>query len=497
MADGQLDLEALTIAAVLERYSQRSLTAAEVTQAYLDAIASIDKELNAVCHLSASAIPEAKELDRYQEENNGALKGPLHGVPLLIKDQIETNGLNTSFGSILAKDYVPDRDASLVQKLREAGAIILGKAMMPDWAAALFSTSSLSGTTKNPYDLTRESGGSSSGSAAGVAGNLALASIGGDTGGSIRLPSSFCSLIGVRCTPGRISRDGMSALVVPQDTAGPMAKTVEDAARLLDVLVGYDDRDNYTSVNVYAPSTSFLAAVQQKDVTGKHFGVLRQVFGNHGGVNSVMENALQRLQTAGAVLVNVEIPNREYYREMCNVYPSRTRSDINKFLASRQPNKNLPKSFSDFYSKGIYHDALDGIRSVAVGPDDPSLDTSYGARLEVQMEYKRLVTSIFAMEKLDAILYPTCQIPAPKTAEVLAHKWPDHRLPSNTNIASQLHFPAISVPAGFCDEEGRKLPVGMEILGLPLKEDLLIATAAAAEKLLAARRPPVSKIVTV
>lgn len=139
----------------------------------------------------------------------------------MIKDQIETAGLKTAFGSVACKNYVPEQDATLVRKLKDAGAIILAKSTMPDWAASWFSTSSLNETTKNPHDLSRDPGGSSSGSGAAVASGMAIAAIGGDTGGSIRLPSSFCKLVGVRVTPGRVSRDGMSALVTPQDTPGP------------------------------------------------------------------------------------------------------------------------------------------------------------------------------------------------------------------------------------------------------------------------------------
>jgi amidase len=244
-------------------------------------------------------------------------------VPIVIKDQIETAGIPTAFGSIKCKDYVPSADATLIKKLKDAGAVIIAKATMPDWATSWFSTSSLSGTTKNPYDLSRESGGSSSGSGAAVASSMAVAAIGGDTGGSIRLPSSFCGLVGVRCTPGRISRDGMSALVTTQDTPGPMTTSVEDAAVILDAIVGFDEKDEYTSVNILKPAGSFQAAIREPSVKGKRLGVLRQAFGTHSGVLKASEAAVKKLGDAGAELIDVEIPDLEHYKSFTFIYGTR------------------------------------------------------------------------------------------------------------------------------------------------------------------------------
>ena len=258
-------------------------------------------------------------------------------MPILVKDQIGTAGIATSFGSQACKDYVPSQDATLVRKLKNAGAVIIGKTTMPDWAASWFSTSSLSGTTRNPYDLSRDPGGSSSGSGAAVAAGMAVAAIGGDTGGSIRLPSSFCGLVGVRVPPGRISRDGMSSLVLTQDTPGPMATCVVDAARILDVIVGFDEKDDFTAINAMAPplsKTSFQDAVRSPSLHGKRLGVLHQAFGTHSGILSTMQVSLVRLATAGAEFVDVEIPDLEHYKSFTSVYATRSKADINAFLSS-------------------------------------------------------------------------------------------------------------------------------------------------------------------
>ena len=345
----------------------------------------------------------------------------MFGVPILIKDQIETEGIVTAFGSEACKGYVPERDATLVTKLKDAGAVILGKTTMPDWAASWFSTSSLSDTTKNPFDPSRDPGGSSSGSGAAVASGMAVAAIGGDTGGSIRLPSSFCQLVGIRVTPGRISRDGMSALVTPQDTPGPMVKSVEDAAKILDVIVGFDERDPYTSVNVIAPlkksPTPFQDAIEHPTIQEKRFGVLRQAFGNEPGILAVLDSTLKKLGRDGATLVDVEIPDLEHYKTFTSAYVTRSKSDINRFLAERQDLSH--RKVEELHASGQYHKALDLIDAFVQGPDDFEQDPHFSKRLLEQSKFQRIVASIFAKLNLDAIIYPTCQLLPPKTKNLL------------------------------------------------------------------------------
>ena len=417
-------------------------------------------------------------------------RGPLFGIPILIKDQIETEGIITTFGSKACKVYVPERDATLIIKLRNAGAIILGKTTMPDWAASWFSTSSLSGTTNNPYDLSRDPGGSSSGSGAAVAAGMAIAAIGGDTGGSIRLPSSFCRLVGVRVTPGRISRDGMSSLVTPQDTPGPMVNSVTDAAKILDVIVGFDERDPYTSVNKIAPlnqpgATPFQDAIREPYVSGRRFGVLRQAFGKDPGVLSVLNSTLTTLENAKAMLIDVEIPDLEHYKTFTSAYVTRSKSDINEFLAERKDLSHL--KIEELHAVGEYHKALDLIEAFVQGPDRFEDDAYFSKRLLEQSKFQRIVASIFAKSNLDAIIYPTCQLLPPKTQDLLDGRWTCLNYPTNTIIGSQLLFPAVSVPVGMSrdlaeDPDGPELPVGLEILGLPLREESLLAIAAGIEQ---------------
>ncbi|KAK5698043.1 hypothetical protein LTR97_007003 [Elasticomyces elasticus] len=472
-----------SIADLQQKLRNGELTVVSVVEQYLEAIEQLNPEINAITTTNANALADARELDGL----DSADRGPLHGMPIVIKDQIETADMATAFGSKACEKYVPEKDATLVCKLQDAGAIILAKSTMPDWAASWFSTSSLSGTTKNPYDLSRDPGGSSSGSGAAVAAGMAIAAIGGDTGGSIRLPSSFCGLVGVRVTPGRISRDGMSSLVVTQDTPGPMTKTVEDAARILDVIVGFDEADDFTAVNTMTPistsKTPFLDAARSPSVKGRRFGVLRSAFGTHKGINQVVDATLTKLQKAGAVLVDIEIPNLDHYISYTTMYATRSRTDINAFLASRKELSHL--KIEDLQAEGTYHKALDLIDVLSRGPKDFTTSLHFGGRLLEQSAFQRVVASVFAKEKLESIVYPTCQLLAPKTQDILDMRWTCISYPTNTTIASQLLFPAISVPVGRAkdDEEpdGPELPVGLEILGLPLAEERLIAVAAGIE----------------
>lgn len=343
---------------------------------------------------------------------------------MVIKDQIETAGIATAFGSKACKDYIPSKDATLVSKLKAAGAVILGKSTMPDWAASWFSTSSLSETTKNPYDLSRDPGGSSSGSGAAVAAGMALAAIGGDTGGSIRLPSSFCGLVGVRVSPGRISRDGMSALVVTQDTPGPMTRSVRDATKIMDVLVGYDELDDFTGINAVAPklsSTAFEEAIEHPSLEGKRLGVLKQVFGSHKGILTVMESTLSKLEKAGAELIDVEVPDLDHYMTFTSQYATRSKTDINNFLAARKELAHL--HIEDLQADGTYHKSLDLIDVLVKGPKDFAQDPHFAKRLLEQSKFQRIVSSMFAKHNLDATIYPTCQLLAPKTQDLLDMKY--------------------------------------------------------------------------
>ena len=253
-------LEECTIAEIHNAYENNELTCVELTQLYLSRIEKLDQagpSLNAFVKLDPSALDQARILDDYYQEN-GKFKGVLHGVPLAIKDQAETKNLETSFGSKALIGNIPEEDATIVKKLKDAGAIIVGKTTMPDFAASWWGYGSVHGETKCAYDLERDSGGSSGGTGAAVAANLVTVGIGEDTGGSIRLPSSANNLVGIRVTPGMISRNGLSPLLVLLDTAGPMARNVTDLSILLDAMAKYNHLD---PLSIKKENTSFYESL--------------------------------------------------------------------------------------------------------------------------------------------------------------------------------------------------------------------------------------------
>src|ERR687886_559512 len=254
MSSVNFPVEEATIDQLHEAMRGGELTAQALVESYLERIEAYDRGgpgLNSILAVNEGAGARAAELDD-SLSRTGELAGPLHGVPVLVKDCVETTELDTTFGSKAIVDYRPREDAVVVRKLREAGAIVLAKTTLPDFATSWFSYSSVSGDTKNPYALDHDPGGSSAGTGAAVAANLGAVGIGTDCGGSIRLPSSFCNLVGVRSTPGVVPRTGSSYLVIFQDTIGPMTRTVADAAAVFDAIVGYDASDPYTAAYAIA-----------------------------------------------------------------------------------------------------------------------------------------------------------------------------------------------------------------------------------------------------
>lgn len=486
-------VEEATIADVHARIREGSLTVTQLVEAYLERIETLDQggpSLNSVITVSSSALDEARALDEGFAET-GELAGPLHGVPIVVKDQIETAGIITTFGSAATGDYMPPEDASAVARLKAAGAIILAKTTMPDFATSWFSTSSRSEITKNPYDLSRDPGGSSSGTASAVAANLGLVGVGEDTGGSIRLPASFCNLVGVRVTPGLISRTGMSSLVVPQDTSGPMTRTVEDAARMLDVMIGFDPADPYTAaVGVARRTESFVDALKDSTLKGKRIGVLREVFGLEDdpegvAVNKTLDAALGQLTEAGATLLDVEIADLMHFVGYTSLYFSRSLQDMNAFIADR-PNLGV-ESITQLHAEKKFHPKLDLFEGIATGPATLKGDPEFLDRTLAQGDFQRRVISMMLDLELDAIAFPSTRLPAPTHEDIYGDRWTCLTYPTNTVIASQLHFPAITVPAGFT---ANGLPVGLELMSVPYDEVRLMQVARGVEQATQGRRAP-------
>ena len=486
-------LEETTISKIHAAIRAGEVSAVDIVDAYLARIAAYDQagpKLNSIITVNAAARDDAARLDA-EYARTGEFSGSLHGIPIVVKDQAETAGLMTTFGSIAMDGYVPEKDATAIAKLREAGAIILAKTAMSDFATCWFGYSSKAGETKNPYDLAHDPGGSSGGTGAAVAANLGAIGVGEDTGGSIRLPSSFDNLVGLKVTPGLISRAGMAPLVVFQDSAGPMCRTVEDLARLLNVLVGFDPEDPFTATAVIAGTVDYQARLNADELKGRTIGVLRQSFGDPSDpeaaeVNGLMEQALEVMRGAGAKTVDVAVPDLDYYVEYSSLYIARSRHDIDAFLASRP----VPmKKVKDTYDAGKYHPEVDLFAALVEGPEDPLTDPEYYQRYTAREVFQRIIINEMAKVGASALVFPTTQIPSPSRADLDAHKWTTFTYPTNTLIAAQSWLPAISVPAGF-SEAG--LPVGIEMMGLPYREADLVSIAYAFEQLTHHRRAPAS-----
>jgi amidase len=482
-----MSFDELTIAGLHDGFDSGTITSTAVTQWYLDRIAA--SGLNAVVSINPAALDEATAADaRFAAEG---LTGALHGVPVLVKDQAETVGIPTSFGSQLFAGYAPTHDATVVRRLREAGAVILAKTTMCDFAAGWFSSSSRTGHTSNAYAAERDSGGSSAGTGSGVAGNLGLVGVGEDTGGSIRIPASFNNLFGLRVTTGLISRTGFSPLVHFQDTPGPMARTVADLAALLEVMVGYDPHDPYTAVAATTPRQPYPAAVSDPSTAlAMRIGVLESGFGSDDDtrcapVNIVVRAAIAGLADLGADLIpDLQISDLGEAIAETSVYVKQSKADVTAFLASRS---GPVQSYDEIYAQNAFHPENDLFHGIATGPDDPDADPE-NLRLRLnQQHFQRRVLTMFADDKLDLIVYPSVQVVPPTHDELAAGLYTALTFPTNTVIASQAGLPALSVPVGFTPDG---LPVGLEVLGRPFSEDTLLRFAAAWEAATSPRRAP-------
>jgi Asp-tRNA(Asn)/Glu-tRNA(Gln) amidotransferase A subunit family amidase len=454
-----------TIDRIHAAYRARELSVTELVRAYLERIERIDPALNSIVTTSERALVRAAELDETGES------GPLHGIPVVLKDNIQTHDMPTAFGSIAMKGYRPTRDATVTQRLRDAGAVILAKTTLPDWASSWFSYSSLTNETHNPYDTNRDPGGSSSGTGAAVAANLATAGLGTDCGGSVRVPSSFCNLVGVRSTPGVVPRTGTSYLVIPQDTVGPMARTVTDAARVFDAIAGYDPNDPYS---VAALSS---ARVEPTTLAEPRIGLVTNALGDDPEVKRLITQAVATFEH----VEEVEIPDLFDHILATSMYTDRSKHDLDRFLSELDdpPIRRLKEA----YESGRYDTRLDLMDAIMDGPDDPDSDPDYLKRFAARHEFTLAVSNVLA--PFDALAYPSVQIPPPTLEGRKA--WTTLTFPTNTLIASQTWLPAITVPAGFTDEGA---PVGLELVGRPYAEATLFSLAYTFEQATAFRASP-------
>jgi Asp-tRNA(Asn)/Glu-tRNA(Gln) amidotransferase A subunit family amidase len=478
-------VEETSIAQLHTAYLTGKTTAHKITQAYIDRIAAYDKRgphLNSIITVNDHALGDADKLD-IALKATGKLTGPLHGIPVIVKDNLDTFDLPTTSGVVLFKEFVPLKDAFVVERVRKAGGIILAKASLSELAMGLADTinSVLPGFTRNPYNTAYASGGSSGGTGVAIAANFGTVGIGTDTGGSVRAPASINNLVGVRPTVGLVSRTGMGPLDSQRDTPGPMGRNVEDVARLLDVIAGVDRADARTAAaEAHIPRT-YTAFLDPNGLKGARIGVFRQTLklqdGADASVVALFERAIADLQAAGAEIVNdFAVPGLETFPRPPQT-PARTKADWEAFFAYEGPTfpvKTVAELRDAPPNKRVHplHAArIAEIAAVTLSPEqDPQ---TVQGRKDEQMYRDKLGAAMDAA-RVDALVFPVWTFPPKINGD--RGQTPQGSL---TFIGSATQWPVVVVPMGFVQ---MNLPMGFQILGRPWTEAQLIKFAYAYEQ---------------
>jgi Asp-tRNA(Asn)/Glu-tRNA(Gln) amidotransferase A subunit family amidase len=487
------EVEEATISQVHEAMKTGRLTCRALVGSYLNRIRAYDKngpEVNSIVLINPEVESEADELDRRYAKTG--FVGPLHCVPLIVKDNFETAGLRTTDGALALAKYVPDHDAFQVQRVKEAGALVLAKSNMAEWAFSPYETVSsiLPGYTRNPYALNRVTAGSSGGTAAAVAASLGLVGLGSDTGNSIRGPSSHQALVGIRSTMGLTSRAGVFPLSLLADIAGPIARTVEDATAVFQVIVGPDSNDPVTAGAAAHLPQNYAASLDRNGLHGAVIGVLREAYERESAdpeVVAVFMNAVEELRRAGATIVDpAAVSGLDAIKRTPDAGPCMGfKHDINQFLAARGDRVPV-KSLEEIIKSGGFHPSVQRrLEQAEKGPENGPESPACQAESAYRARVRQAVLSTMDQLKLDAFVYPTWSNPPRLIGDL--------NTPAGDNsqfFSPVTGFPAINVPMGFT--RGGTLPAGMTIYGRPWSEASLIKFAYAFEQATHHRRPPVS-----
>lgn len=464
------------------RLTSRALVAAHLAR--IDAYDRRGPSLNSLITINPDALAVADSLDLLLRRT-GRLVGPLHGIPVIVKDNYDTRDLPTTAGSLALAGSVPPDDAFQVRRLREAGAIVLAKSNMAEFAFTPYETvgSMLPGHTRNPYDPTRTTAGSSGGTAAAVAASLGVVGLGTDTGNSIRGPAAHQALVGIRSTMGLTSRDGIAPLYLDRDIGGPMARTVADAVKVLDVIAGPDPADPVTAASRgRVPPEGYAASLRADGLRGKRIGVVRQLSNTATADSAVLvrfEEALQAMRGAGAEVVDVQIPELDTITG--SLWCGRFKTDINAYLATRGPSAPV-KSLDEIVASGKFHPSIAGRLRDFQRFTSPEEDEGCRQATANVPKLRAGVRAVLSAGRLDALAYPTWSNPPRLIGDL--------NTPHGNNswqLSPPTGFPAISVPMGYVYGS---LPVGLQILGDAWTEPLLIEIAYSYEQATRHRRPP-------
>jgi aspartyl-tRNA(Asn)/glutamyl-tRNA(Gln) amidotransferase subunit A len=461
-----IDLETLTIEKAHKSLVAGEYTAKELAKAYLDAIKKKDGDIHAYLEVFDDVLEQAEAAQKKIKKGNF-----LAGIPIAIKDNMLLEGKRAGSASKILEGYVAPYDATAIRKLKEAGAVFIGRTNMDEFAMGSSTENSAYGPTKNPHDLSRVAGGSSGGSAAAVAANLALASLGSDTGGSIRQPASHCGIVGLKPTYGSISRHGLMAMGSSLDIIGPFAKTVRDAQILFDAMKGKDRYDS-TSIDSHmesSPKSKFTIGIPRHFLKGE--GIDKDVM-------KVFEEAVSKYKALGYEIKDIELPNIEYSLAVYYVLmPAEVSTNLSRFdgvkYGFHKEGKDLLEDYLLTRGEGFGREARRRIMLGAYVLSSGYYDAYYNKALAV----RELLKADFekAFQSVDAILTPTAPSPTFKLGEKTSDPVAMYLEDIFTVTANLVGNPAISIPAGEKDVSGKKLPIGIQLSAKAGREDILFA----------------------
>lgn len=481
-----MSIEELTISEIHDRYKSGIYSSEQLVTAYIERIEQLDGGINSITLVNPNAIALARTLDE-EYSRTGVLR-PLHGIPLIVKDNINTKGLPTTAGALALANYVPDEDAFIIKKLVDAGAIILAKSNMAEWAfSARHTESSTAGTTRNPYHLDYVPAGSSGGTAAAIASDFGAIGLGTDTGNSIRGPSSHTALVGFRTTLGLVSRSAIVPLYLRNDVVGPMCRTVEDAARVLEVIAGYDTADPLTAHSRDKGPQTYIRHLDRNGLKGARIGVFRTLSERDPDpdIKALFEKAIADMQNNGAVIVD-EVIVHDFDNLSNDQWCATFRKDLETFLSTYVKNDTI-KTLEDVIRVGTKSDFAKGRLTLMKENegrwDNSFLDCGDAYEDEKRIAFREAIESVMDSLQLDALVYPTWNN---KPARI-THYSEEYKGDNSQIIAPHTGQPAFTVPMGFI-EDG--LPAGIQFLGRMYSEPTLIRLTYSYEQATLHRKPP-------
>lgn len=480
-------LEELTITQIHQALENKDCTCEQLVQQYLDRIAAYDQPtgMNSIVVVNDNALQKARALDREYKETKTLRK--LHCVPMIVKDNYDTHDLQTAGGSLAMKGSLPPDDAFQVKKIREAGAIVLAKSNMAEWAfSPMVTISSIAGETKNPYNLEHTTAGSSGGTAAAVAANLGTIGLGTDTGNSIRGPSSHNALVGLRSTLGLTSRDGIIPLYLRNDVGGPMGRTVEDAVRVFEVIAGYDPADPLTEKAKDQVAENYRQFLQKDGLKGARIGIMKaltEIGEPSEEILALFNQAVADMEKAGATVIEIAVEDFDSLRR--NQWCPMFRVDLENYLASLGEKAPF-KTLDELIATGKYSDYIEGnlkrFQNLQGNPSADGIACQDAFTDAHRIAFREAIHVAMDENAVDALIYPTWNNPPAKIGDFAGYKGDNSQI-----ISPHTGQPAFTVPMGYSTGN---LPAGIQFLGRMFDEPTLIKLIYSYEQATLHRKAP-------